>query len=292
MRPEELAFAKETRSGSSVGRGRRRRVGCPLRLLRGAVRRHHARFMAAAAIACRRAGPRHRVRQRPSAGAARAASPGPVVGIDLSSQMIDVASAAATAEGLTNVSFIRGDAQIFPFEQGSFDVAISRFACDVLRRPARRLHQPWPRPATGRPSGRDVVAGAGGQRVVRPPSFAPSPEGRPAVTPSRGARTVRPCRSRADVGAARRGGIRGHRHRPGRGTDGTSGSDAEEGFGRLSASLGWMMAGLDDSERRQALDDLRTALVAHETADGVALGSSAWLITATASSATGARRGT
>ena len=67
------------------------------------------------------------------------------------------------------------------------------------------------------------------------------------------------------------------------------GVDADEGFGRLSASLGWMMAGLDDSERRQALDNLRTALAAHETADGVALGSAAWLITATA---TGARRGT
>ena len=69
------------------------------------------------------------------------------------------------------------------------------------------------------------------------------------------------------------------------------GSDAEEGFGRLSTSLGWMMAGLDDSGRRQALDDLRAALVSHETADGVALGSAAWLITASAT-ATAARRGT
>jgi hypothetical protein len=41
-----------------------------------------------------------------------------------------------------------------------------------------------------------------------------------------------------------------------------------------------MLQPLDDDTRRAALDELRATVAAHETADGVRFGSSAWLITA------------
>jgi len=59
--------------------------------------------------------------------AARRASRGHVVGIDLSAPMLERARATAAEDGLTNVRFDRGDAQVHPFPSGSFDVAISRF---------------------------------------------------------------------------------------------------------------------------------------------------------------------
>ncbi|HVM39919.1 MAG TPA: class I SAM-dependent methyltransferase, partial [Acidimicrobiia bacterium] len=58
--------------------------------------------------------------------AAQAATGGSAVGIDLSREMLAVARSRAIAEGLTNVEFVQGDAQVHPFEPGAFDVVISR----------------------------------------------------------------------------------------------------------------------------------------------------------------------
>lgn len=59
--------------------------------------------------------------------AARAASAGGAVGIDISAPMIARASALAAAEGVRNVRFEHGDAQTHPLPSQGFDVAISRF---------------------------------------------------------------------------------------------------------------------------------------------------------------------
>ena len=59
--------------------------------------------------------------------AARRASPGHVVGIDLSAPMLDRAGRIAVTEGVANVSFVRGDAQVHSLPAASFDVALSRF---------------------------------------------------------------------------------------------------------------------------------------------------------------------
>ncbi|EME19268.1 class I SAM-dependent methyltransferase [Rhodococcus triatomae] len=48
-------------------------------------------------------------------------------GIDLSEPMLERARATAVAEKVHNVTLIRGDAQLFAFEEGEFDVALSRF---------------------------------------------------------------------------------------------------------------------------------------------------------------------
>jgi SAM-dependent methyltransferase len=58
--------------------------------------------------------------------AACRARQGKVVGIDLSAPMLDRARAAAVEEGIANVSFEQGDAQIHPFPTGGYDVAVSR----------------------------------------------------------------------------------------------------------------------------------------------------------------------
>jgi SAM-dependent methyltransferase len=59
--------------------------------------------------------------------AARHTPGGFALGIDLSTVMLDRARTEAHDEGITNARFDRGDAQIYPFEPGAFDVAISRF---------------------------------------------------------------------------------------------------------------------------------------------------------------------
>jgi ubiquinone/menaquinone biosynthesis C-methylase UbiE len=59
--------------------------------------------------------------------AARAASAGSALGIDISAQMIARARELAAAEQLRNVRFEHGDAQVQPFPAQTFDVAISRF---------------------------------------------------------------------------------------------------------------------------------------------------------------------
>jgi len=53
------------------------------------------------------------------------AEPGEVVGIDLSTAMLTNARARSAAAGLTNVSFVHGDAQVHDFGPESFDVIIS-----------------------------------------------------------------------------------------------------------------------------------------------------------------------
>ncbi len=59
--------------------------------------------------------------------AARMATAGSALGVDLSAQMIDRAREIAQAEGLRNVTFERADAQVHRFPPKHFDLTISRF---------------------------------------------------------------------------------------------------------------------------------------------------------------------
>jgi SAM-dependent methyltransferase len=56
----------------------------------------------------------------------RLAVHGQVLGVDISAPMLARARAATAAEGLTNVRFEQGDAQVHPLPVGAFDVAVSR----------------------------------------------------------------------------------------------------------------------------------------------------------------------
>ncbi len=68
--------------------------------------------------------------------AARAAAPGHVVGVDVSERMLERARQVAADEGLGNVRYELGDAQVHRFAPASFDVAISRFGTMFFSDPA------------------------------------------------------------------------------------------------------------------------------------------------------------
>lgn len=59
--------------------------------------------------------------------AARQAASGLVLGVDLSARMINRARERGLARGITNASFEQADVQVQPFEDGAFDLAISRY---------------------------------------------------------------------------------------------------------------------------------------------------------------------
>ncbi|MFC4536672.1 class I SAM-dependent methyltransferase [Sphaerisporangium dianthi] len=59
--------------------------------------------------------------------AARRARLGRATGLDLSTPMLQRARALAAAEGVGNVTFEQGDAQVHPFAADAYDVAVSRF---------------------------------------------------------------------------------------------------------------------------------------------------------------------
>jgi len=212
--------------------------------------------------------------------AARAAAAGSALGVDLSSQMLDVARKWANAEGLTNVAFEQADAQIHPFPAASFDVAISRtgamFFGDPVAaftnlgralRPGGRLalltwqslaSNEWIRELSG--------ALAAGRDLPLPPPDVPGPF---ALSD--------PDRVRALLGAAGFTDIQ---------LDGTSasmwfGADTEDACQFVLGQLGWMLEGLDETGRTGALAALRTTAAAHQTNAGVIYGSASWTIRAT-----------
>ena len=51
--------------------------------------------------------------------------------------MLAIARAAADRAGVRNVEFVQGDAQVYPFDTGSFDVVVSRMGCMFFGDPAK-----------------------------------------------------------------------------------------------------------------------------------------------------------
>ena len=92
------------------------------------LRRHHEHLRAATDIA-----PADRVLDigcgagQTTRDAARAASSGSVLGVDISEQMLERARRLTQDAGLQNISYELGDAQVHRFSPASFDVLISRF---------------------------------------------------------------------------------------------------------------------------------------------------------------------
>ena len=58
-----------------------------------------------------------------------------MTGLDLSTRMLELARQRSADEGLDNVTFVRGDAQVFPFEPAAFDVAMSSFGAMFFNDP-------------------------------------------------------------------------------------------------------------------------------------------------------------
>ncbi|MEV8518940.1 class I SAM-dependent methyltransferase [Dyella marensis] len=92
------------------------------------LRRHHGHFRAALDIA-----PGDRVLDigcgagQSTRDAARAASDGSVLGVDVSEELLQVARERTAQDGLRNIAFELGDAQTHAFPGAHFDLCISRF---------------------------------------------------------------------------------------------------------------------------------------------------------------------
>jgi SAM-dependent methyltransferase len=214
--------------------------------------------------------------------AARAATSGSALGVDLSARMVELASRRAAEEGIDNASFEQVDAQIRPFPPAAFDVAISRngamFFGDLIAafanighamvRGGRLVLVAWqPLPAN------EWITEISGALAAGRDLPAPPADGRGPFSLSQ------PERVRSILTAAGFTDID---------LEGTTagmwfGTDADDAHRFVLGLMGWMLQGLEDTDRGRAIDGLRAAMAAHETPDGVVFGSAAWTIRATRS---------
>ncbi len=215
-----------------------------------------------------------------SFAAARAASPGTVVGVDLSAGMLASARERVAAENLRNLKFEQADAQVHPFADESFDLILSRFgvmffadpraAFGNLRRALKRggrmtlltwrgaQHNEWIREIRG--------ALAGGPPKI-PPPCAPGPLG--LSDPE----AVKPILAGAGFGEI----VFTETSDPM-----CYGATAEEAFDFIRGTplADDVLSEMEPAARGPALDALRAVLERHRSANGVCFQSSAWIITA------------
>ncbi|MBT2448616.1 methyltransferase domain-containing protein [Streptomyces sp. ISL-43] len=212
--------------------------------------------------------------------AARRASGGGAVGVDLSAAMLRVARRRAAAEGLHNAGFVQADAQVHPFPAAAFDVAVSRtgtmfFADPVAAfrniagalRPGGRLVQLVWQPATANEWFLSFTqALAAGRPLPTPAPDAPGPFA-----------LADPERVRTVLGAAGFTDIRLEPHSEAM----WFGEDADDAERFTLGLLGWMVDELDEEGRRRAVGNLRATLTDHDTDTGVLYASATWTIRAT-----------
>jgi SAM-dependent methyltransferase len=212
--------------------------------------------------------------------AAQAASHGTAVGIDLSARMLEQARHLAERQGVQNATFIHADAQVYPYDPETFNIAISRtgamfFADQVAAfgniatalRPGGRLALvSWQAPTRNEWFHSFVEALTLGRAPRLPPPDAPSPfahsdpERVVDILTSAGFKAVRtdPLELPMRFGAT-----------------------ADEAHEVLRQLLGWMTRDQGQDERESAFANLRKSLETHQTADGVIYRSAVWVITAT-----------
>ena len=244
---------------------------------------YHRPFMRAAAI-----GPHDQVLDigcgtgQTTRDAARAATSGSALGVDLSSKMIDLARQLAIADGLTNAEFEQADAQVHPFTPESFDVAISRtgamfFGDQVAAfanigralRPSGRLVLLTWQPPPGNEWIREFSSAlAAGRQLPMPPPDAPGPFS--LADPDR-VKSILTAAGFQDV------------ELDGESGDMWFGRNADEAYDFVLGLLGWMLEGLDGAGRTEALHSLRATIEAHEKPQGVIYESATWTIRATRS---------
>jgi SAM-dependent methyltransferase len=247
----------------------------------GALRAYHDRFFDAAAIQHRDSvldigcGTGYTTR-----AAARIASAGSALGVDLSSAMLAVAQQRAGLEGLTNIRFEQADAQIHRFEREAFDVAIGQtsvmFFGDrvaglsnigrALRPEGRLILLTWQPLAANEWIREFSRALAAGHDLPAPPPDVPGPF---ALADPDVIRSVLTAAGYTDITVV------------GANEPMWFGEHSDDAYDLLSELLGWMLEGLGDDDRKRARRELRGTIAAHETRDGVLYDSAAWLTVAT-----------
>ena len=214
--------------------------------------------------------------------AERVGPEGAVVGLDISGPMLANARRRAEAAGATNVSFEKGDAQVHPIDERSFDAVVSRFGVMFFDDPVAaftNLHR-----ATKR-GGRlaftcwqellrndwiMVPAGAALQHVPMPDFGEPGGPGPFSFADADRLRTVLAEAGYADVALEEV-----VRPMP----IGESVDDALQ-FMQHSNLGDVLMRGVDDETAARAWAAVRDALAPNATPEGVVLNGTVWLATA------------
>jgi SAM-dependent methyltransferase len=214
---------------------------------------------------------------------ARAATAGDATGIDLSAAMLERARALAEKEGLGNVGFQQGDAQVHPFDGAAFDVVISRFGvmffadptaafanlARATREHGRLVFVCW----QGFPRNDWIFVPAAAALTHVPPPDPGSPDDPGPFS------FADPDRVRSNLSAAGWHDVdmqEVNEQLP-------LGDDVDEA---LTFTLGIrlfrrLFTDVDEATVGRAIAAVRDALRAYETPDGVLLGSAAWLVSAT-----------
>jgi SAM-dependent methyltransferase len=213
--------------------------------------------------------------------AARVAVDGSATGIDLSAGLLAEARRRSEVAGLTNTTFVQGDAQVHPFEPEAFDVVISRFGVMFFGDPVAAFANIG---RAVRPGGRLALLAwqglarnewirtvleplAAGRALPAPPAGAPGPF---RLADPDEIRRILASAGLADVELA---DVREPVY---------FGADPDDAYAFVSA-LGVtraLLGGLDEPSRTAALKALRNRLAERGGPDGVLLGAAAWLITA------------
>ena len=213
--------------------------------------------------------------------AARSATAGSALGVDLSRPMLDRARRLSEAEGVPNVEFELADAQVHPFAPADFTVGLSRFGTMFFTdpvaaftnigralRPGSRLvqlvwqaddRQEWTGAIRRALSGSDNAPAPGG--LTRAAFSLADPTAVAGVLSTAGFTAVEMTDVREPIYY---------------GPDASSAHDALSGLGMVEDAV----AGLDATERARARERLLTLLDAHDTGEGVWFDSRAWLVTA------------
>ena len=244
------------------------------------IARYHGPFLGAATI-----GPTDDVLDigcgtgQTTRDAARRATAGQALGVDLSSRMIEVARRLTATQGITNAAFEQTDAQVRTFDAASFDVAISRTGAmffgdpvaaftnvaNALRPGGRLVLLTW-QPLPQNEWIREIsTALAAGRNLPTPPPDAPGPF---SLSDSDRVRAVLTVAGFSDVKLTAQSEPLWF------------GEDADDAHRFIVGLLGWMLQGLDDTGRARALGDLRRTLADHDTDEGVLFQSAAWTIEA------------
>jgi SAM-dependent methyltransferase len=214
--------------------------------------------------------------------AARQASAGSALGIDLSAQMLEVARSRALDAGVANVAFVQGDAQVHPFVPGSLTLAISRFGAMFFEDPVAAFANVG---AALRPGGR--------LGLLAWRSFAENEWGQVMRTSLAAGRTLPepPTRGSSPFGLSDPAHVRHVLGAAGFGDVALVpvdepmdvGSDAADAlaFAKTMGMYEGLTQDLDDATTAVVTDELLRAFERAETPEGVLLGTAAWLITAT-----------
>ncbi|KAA2261591.1 methyltransferase domain-containing protein [Solihabitans fulvus] len=209
--------------------------------------------------------------------AARLATEGTALGVDLSSGMIELARGLAEREQVANATFQQADAQVHPFPAQHFDLVISRHGA-IFFGDAPAAFANIAR-AT-RPGGRLVLLSwqplarnewiSSFRAALRAGREQPVPAPNPASLSDPD--QVRELLTSAGFADVRLSGLSEPMY---------FGRDVDDACRFISGQFAWMLDELDADGRARALDGLRADMADHQTDRGVRYDSAAWLIEAT-----------